>query len=68
MKHGYLNSDNGVVLAACFQHVLNVKQITKVFSIQPVYSCLPEDKRKIALEKIEFGKAFHAMEQELGID
>ena len=31
-------------------------------------NCLPEDKRKAALEKIEFGKAFRAMEQELGID
>jgi len=30
--------------------------------------CLPEDKRKAALESIEFGKAFHAMEKELGID
>lgn len=27
--------------------------------------CLPEDKRKAALEKIEFGKAWHKMEQEL---
>jgi hypothetical protein len=30
--------------------------------------CLPEDKRKIALEKIEFGKAYQAMHQELGSD
>jgi len=30
--------------------------------------CLPEDKRKIALEKIESGKAWHAMHQELDID
>ena len=30
--------------------------------------CLPEDKRKLALEKIEFGKAWQAMHQELGID
>jgi hypothetical protein len=29
---------------------------------------LPEDKRKIALEKIEFGKAWQAMHRELGID
>jgi len=30
--------------------------------------CLPEDKRKVALENIEFGKAMQAMHQELGID
>jgi hypothetical protein len=30
--------------------------------------CLPEDKRKIALEKVEFGKQWRAMENELGID
>ena len=30
--------------------------------------CLPEDKRKIALEKVEFGKQWRAMEKELGID
>ena len=30
--------------------------------------CLPEEKRKIALETIEFGKAWHAMHQRLGID
>ncbi len=31
-------------------------------------NCLPEDKRKAALEKIEFGKAYRAMHEELGID
>ena len=31
-------------------------------------NCLPEDKRKAAKEKIEFGKAYHSMHQELGID
>lgn len=30
--------------------------------------CLPEDKRKMALEKIEFGKAWQSMHHELGID
>jgi len=30
--------------------------------------CLPEDKRKIALEKIEAGKEWHAMHKALGID
>jgi hypothetical protein len=30
--------------------------------------CLPADKRKIALEKIEFGKAIREMHQDLGID
>lgn len=30
--------------------------------------CLPEDKRKAALEMIEFGKEWHAMHKELGID
>jgi len=31
-------------------------------------NCLPEEKRKAALEKIGFGKSWHAMHQELGID
>ena len=30
--------------------------------------CLPEDKRKAALEMIEFGKEWHTMQKELGID
>lgn len=30
--------------------------------------CLPEDKRKAALEKIEFGKRLRTMHEELGID
>ncbi|MCL1992547.1 MAG: hypothetical protein FWG66_06350 [Spirochaetes bacterium] len=30
--------------------------------------CLPEDRRKAALEKIEFGKKWRAVEEELGID
>jgi len=30
--------------------------------------CLPEDKRKAALEKIEFGKEWRAMHEALGID
>lgn len=30
--------------------------------------CLPEDKRKTALEKVEFGKQWLAMEKDLGID
>lgn len=30
--------------------------------------CLPEDKRKAALELIEFGKGWQAMHEELGID
>jgi anaerobic ribonucleoside-triphosphate reductase len=31
-------------------------------------NCLPENKRKAALEKIGFGKSWHTMHQELGID
>ena len=30
--------------------------------------CLPEDKRKAALEMIEFGKEWQAMHKQLGID
>jgi hypothetical protein len=30
--------------------------------------CLPEEKRKAALEMIEFGKEWQAMHKELGID
>lgn len=30
--------------------------------------CLPEEKRKAALEKVEFGKAWKEMHEELGID
>ena len=44
------------------------KKYYKGVSYQTCINCLPEDKRKAALEKIEFGKKFKAMEKELGID
>jgi len=39
----------------------------KGIQYQSCIQCLPEDKRKLALEKIEFGKAWHKMHKELGL-
>ncbi len=44
------------------------KNYYKGVSYPTCINCLPEDKRKAALEKIEFGKSWGAMHQELGID
>lgn len=44
------------------------KKYYKGVSYPTCINCLPEDKRKIALEKIEFGKAWGAMHQEFEID
>jgi len=44
------------------------KEYYKGIQYPTCIQCLPEDKRKLALEKIEFGKEWHAMYQELGID
>lgn len=46
----------------------NCKEYYKGIQYQTCIQCLPEDKRKLALEKIEFGKKWQAMEKELGID
>jgi len=45
----------------CKEHYKGVQYPTCI-------QCLPEEKRKIALEKIEFGKKRHAEHQTLGID
>ncbi|MBS1645470.1 MAG: hypothetical protein JST21_06305 [Bacteroidetes bacterium] len=44
------------------------KEYYKGVAYQTCIQCLPKDKRKIALEKVEFGKQWSAMEKELGID
>ena len=44
------------------------KEYYKGVEYQTCIQCLPEDKRKIALEKVEFGKQWSAMEKELGFD
>jgi hypothetical protein len=44
------------------------KKYYKGVSYPTCINCLPEDKRNAALEKIESGKAYRAMHQELGID
>ena len=44
------------------------KEYYKGIEYPTCIQCLPEDKRKIALEKVEFGKQWRAMEKELGID
>jgi predicted Zn-ribbon and HTH transcriptional regulator len=40
----------------------------KGIQYQTCIQCLPEEKRKIALENIELGKGWQAMHEELGID
>ncbi|WP_113652764.1 hypothetical protein [Pedobacter namyangjuensis] len=44
------------------------KEHYKGIQFQTCIQCLPEDKKKIALETIELGKAWHQMHKELGID
>jgi len=44
------------------------KKYYKGVSYPTCINCLPEDKRKIAIEKIEFGKSWRAMEEKLGIN
>lgn len=44
------------------------KKYYKGISYPSCINCLPEDRRKSALEKIEFGKSWYAMHKEMGID
>jgi hypothetical protein len=44
------------------------KKHYKAIQYPTCIQCLPEDRRKAALEMIEFGKEWHAMHKELGID
>lgn len=44
------------------------KEYYKGIQYETCIQCLPEDKRKIALEKVEFGKQWRDMEKDLGID
>ncbi|MBP1637235.1 MAG: hypothetical protein H6Q18_24 [Bacteroidetes bacterium] len=44
------------------------KEYYKGVQYETCIQCLPEDKRKIVLEKVEFGKQWRDMEKELGID
>jgi hypothetical protein len=46
----------------------NCKEFYKGIHYPICIHCLPEDKRKIALEKVEFGRGWRDMEKELGID
>lgn len=46
----------------------NCKEFYKGIQYPTCIQCLPEEKRKIALEKVEFGKQWSKMEKELGID
>jgi hypothetical protein len=44
------------------------KQYYKGLQYPTCIQCLPEEKRKAALEKIEFGKEMREMHRRLGID
>lgn len=44
------------------------KQYYKGLQYTTCIQCLPEEKRKVALESIEFGKEWREMHRELGID
>lgn len=46
----------------------NCKEYYKGIQYPTCIQCLPEDKRKSALEKFEFGKEWQTMHKELGID
>lgn len=46
----------------------NCKEFYKGIKFETCIPCLPEGKRKIALEKVEFGKDWREMERKLGID
>ncbi|HUH19395.1 hypothetical protein [Albibacterium sp.] len=57
------NSDlnNMELCPKCKEHYKGVQYPTCI-------QCLPEEKRKVALEKIEFGKEWRAMHERLGAD
>lgn len=44
------------------------KQNYKGLQYPTCIDCLPEEKRKAALESIQFGKEWYEMHKELGID
>lgn len=46
----------------------NCSEFYKGFQYPTCIQCLPEDKRKNALEKVEFGKQMYEMHKNLGID
>jgi hypothetical protein len=46
----------------------NCKEFYKGIQYPICIQCLPEDKQKVALEKVEFGKKWRAIEKDLGID
>lgn len=52
----------------CLELCLKCKEFYKGIKYSTCIQCLPEDKRKRALEKVAFGKQWQAMEKELGID
>lgn len=52
---------NMELCSKCKEHYKGIQYPTCI-------QCLPEDKRESALEMIEFGKKWHAIERELGID
>jgi len=47
---------------------LKCKKHYKGLNYSSCIHCLPEEKQKVALEKIEFGKKMHDLHKELGID
>lgn len=57
----YFDLYNLELCPLCKEHYKGVQYSTCI-------QCLPQEKRKLALEKIEFGKQFNAMEKNLGID
>jgi len=75
IKYLSLNETITICRKCAFNYDLNkmelcpkCKKYYKGIQYQSCIQCLPEDKRKIALEKIEFGKEWHEMHKELGID
>ena len=46
----------------------NCKEYYKGIQYPTCIQCLPDEKRKAALEKIEFGKEMSSMHKRLGID
>lgn len=48
--------------------IQNVGNIYKGVQYSTCVQCLPEDKRKIALEKIAYGKQMEELHKGLGID
>ncbi|HEY4324990.1 MAG TPA: hypothetical protein VGN20_13425 [Mucilaginibacter sp.] len=53
--------NNTELCPECKEHYKGIQYPTCI-------QCLPEERRKAALEMIEFGKEWHAMHKELGID